>query len=263
MKSESMNAENVNRPHHVRVSVCMATYKGAEFVVEQIESILAQLGAADELVIVDDASPDRTVETVNAIADSRIRLIESSNNRGYVKAFSQAVCESRGDFVFLADQDDVWLPGRLDIMLSALNEGDVVASNFGVLGGGDRGSVPVLRGVDSTHHWRNIAGIVVGYRPYYGCGMAMTRAQAEIFAPIPDFLSESHDLWLALCGNVRGSMVHLNEPTLLRRLHDNNVTPRGWRSLSVIVKARVMILRALTEAVLRSNRASRAEKKRS
>lgn len=246
-------------PAAVRASVCMATYRGAAYVAEQIESILIQLGPNDELIIVDDASPDRTVEVVRTFDDSRLTLLEAPENQGYVKSFEQAVLASSGEVVFLADQDDVWMPGRLKLMVDALQNHSVVATNFAVLGGGSRGSVPTLRASDSDHHFRNIFGTVIGYRPYYGCCMAMTRKQAEIFAPVPPYLNESHDLWLALCGNVAGSMTHLDEATLLRRLHDENVTPRGWRSLSAILRARLMIFRAMAEAIRRTRNARRQE----
>lgn len=245
----------------IRASVCMATYNGAKYIAEQIESILAQLGSNDELIIVDDASPDDTVERIRAYDDSRLTLLEAPQNQGYVKSFEQGVLASSGEFVFLADQDDVWLDGRLDMMISALRNSDVVATNFEVLGGGSRGVVRVLRSIDSTHYIRNLIGIMVGYRPYYGCGMAMTRNQAAIFAPVPTYLKESHDLWLAICGNVGKSISHLDEPSLLRRLHENNVTPRGWRPLPVILRARLMILRCMVEAARRSraNRKTRTE----
>ncbi|MFC8304080.1 glycosyltransferase [Specibacter sp. NPDC057265] len=236
----------------IRVSVCMATYHGARYVAEQLESILAQVGANDEVVIVDDASTDDTVAVIKAFNDPRVRLIEGTKNQGYVRSFEQAVLASAGEFVFLADQDDVWIPGRLELMLEQLQSHFVVASNFAVLGGGSRGKVTELKAADSDHYVRNIIGAVVGYRPYYGCAMAMTRQQANIFAPIPHFMVESHDLWLALCGNTAKSMAHLAEPTLWRRLHEENVTPRGWRSLRTIVLARVMIVRALIEAFKRT-----------
>lgn len=232
----------------------MATYRGARYVAEQLESILAQLADNDEVVVVDDASGDGTVDVVKALGDPRIRVIEVAKNQGYVRSFEQSVLASRGEYVFLADQDDVWVPGRLETMIAALQDSDVVASNFAVLGGGSRGRVPELKSSDSRHFLRNILGTVVGYRPYYGCGMAMTRRQAAVFAPVPSYLRESHDLWLALCGNVAKSMVHLDQPTLLRRLHDENVTPRGWRSLSAILRARIMILRALAEAIRRTRK---------
>ncbi|MDQ6739641.1 MAG: glycosyltransferase family 2 protein [Actinomycetota bacterium] len=253
-----MNAQHEDTSLGIRASVCMATYNGAEYVAEQIESIMRQLGPNDELVIVDDASPDTTVEVVRTFSDDRVTVLQAGQNQGYVRSFEQAVLASKGEYVFLADQDDVWLPGRLAVMLRALQGADVVASNFAVLDDGDRGKVPLLRAADSGHHARNIAGILVGYRPYYGCGMAMTRAQARVFTPVPSYLKESHDLWLALCGNVAGSMAHLDEPTLLRRLHGNNVTPTGWRSLRRILQARLMIFRALLEAGRRTKASKRS-----
>lgn len=224
---------------------------------EQIQSILIQLGPNDELIVVDDASPDGTIDVIRGFSDKRMTLLEASQNQGYVKSFEQAVLASSGNYVFLADQDDVWLDGRLELMVEALSTADVVATNFEVLGGVSRGTVRVLRSSDSDHYFRNLFGIMIGYRPYYGCGMAMTRRQAEIFAPVPGFLVESHDLWLAICGNVGRSMRHLDEPSLLRRLHANNVTPRGWRPMPVIVRARLMLLRCVVVASVRTWRARR------
>src|SRR6476619_5168785 len=93
-----------------RASVCMATYHGARFVAEQIESILHQLGDQDELVVVDDASQDATVDIVSKYAaDPRVRLERNPDNLGYVRTFYKALRLARGDYLFLADQDDVWL----------------------------------------------------------------------------------------------------------------------------------------------------------
>ncbi|WP_258190848.1 glycosyltransferase [Arthrobacter sp. PAMC25284] len=121
---------------NIRVSVCMATYRGAAFVEEQVASILAELGPDDELVIVDDASPDETADVIAAIEDPRVRLVRATANRGYVRTFEEAVRLSRGDYIFLSDQDDVWIPGRVELMLGALAGSRVVASNFDMLGGG-------------------------------------------------------------------------------------------------------------------------------
>ena len=254
-EGEFMNAQRTESTNSVRASVCMATYKGSEFVGEQIASILAQLGPTDELIIVDDASPDNTVDVIRHYTDRRIRLYAAPKNQGYVRSFERAVLSSSGQYIIFSDQDDIWVEGRLEAMLKALAETDVVATNFAVLGGGSRGNVPLLRSADSDHYIRNLIGIMVGYRPYYGCTMGMTRAQADIFTPIPAYIRESHDLWLAVCGNVSGSMTHLEEPTLLRRLHADNVTPRGWRSLPTILAARIMLLRCVVEAITRKRRA--------
>jgi glycosyltransferase involved in cell wall biosynthesis len=247
-----MSSSQPNSPATVRASVCMASYNGSAYIAEQLTSILEQLGPADELVIVDDASTDATRDVVRAFGDQRIRLIEAAANQGYVKSFEQAVLASRGSRIFLADQDDVWVAGRLELMLNALEEYQVVASNFDVLGGGPRPSIPRLRSGDSMRRGANLAGVLVGYRAYYGCGMAFRREVLEVFAPVPPYLHESHDLWLAVCGNILGSIGHLDESTLLRRIHGENATPQGWRSLRIILAARVVLLRLIGEAVRRN-----------
>ncbi|HJW00489.1 MAG TPA: glycosyltransferase family 2 protein [Arthrobacter sp.] len=243
-----MTAADQPDHHPIRASICMATYNGSRYIEEQLESILRQLGPDDEVVIVDDASSDGTVDSIRSFGDARIRVIQATSNQGYVKSFEQAVLASRGDAIFLSDQDDVWVEGRLDAMLKALESAAVVASNFDVLGGGDRPAIPLLQESDSARHRANLFGILVGYRAYYGCGMAFRREVLSSFAPIPPYLRESHDLWLAILGNSAGSIRHLGKATLLRRIHDDNATPRGWRSLSMIVGARIVLLRLMAEA---------------
>jgi glycosyltransferase involved in cell wall biosynthesis len=254
LKTDSKGVPGPTGGKQTRASICLASYRGGRYVKEQLESILAQLGPDDELVIVDDASPDDTVEQIRTFHDGRIRLIEAAVNQGYVRSFEQAALAAKGQYILLADQDDVWVPGRLELMVSALQASRVVASNFDVLGGGPRPNIPRLRDKDSRRHAANLLGVLVGYRAYYGCGMAFRRDMLPVFTPVPRYVNESHDLWLAICGNLAGSMRHLDESTLLRRIHDDNATPRGWRSLSVILRARLMLLRCIAEAALRLRR---------
>lgn len=235
-----------------RASVCMASYNGSAYIEEQIASILEQLDASDELVIVDDASSDGTPGMIRSLSDPRIRLIEATANQGYVRSFEQAVLASCGEYILLADQDDVWIPGRLARMLEALEHFQVVASNFDVLGGGPRPSIPRLRSEDSSHRAANLLGIMVGYRAYYGCGMGFRRELLDVFTPVPAYLRESHDLWLAICGNAADSIAHLDESTLLRRIHGENATPQGWRAPATILRARVVLLRLLFEGFRRA-----------
>ncbi|UUL77762.1 glycosyltransferase [Pseudarthrobacter sp. Fe7] len=79
-----------------RISVCMAAYNGARHIQEQIESILPEIGAHDEVIVVNDCSTDETAAIVTAIPDSRIRLINAEQNRGYVATFERALGEARG-----------------------------------------------------------------------------------------------------------------------------------------------------------------------
>ena len=242
------------------VSVAMATYNGAGFVAEQVDSILAQLGPDDELVVVDDASTDDTVGVLRSLADDRVRLVESPVNRGYVATFEQALLGCRHDLLLLADQDDVWPEGRVDALVAGLERADVVAGNVALLGSGRPLTSPfgaegwVLRADDSTRHARNVGGVLAGMRPYYGCAMGMRRAALETALPFPSFLVESHDLWLALVGNLRRSTVHVDDVVVLRRVHDSNETPDRPRGVVPALRSRLMLLRSVVEISRRQRR---------
>lgn len=232
------------------VSVCMATHDGGRFVADQLASILAQLGPNDEVVIVDDDSSDDTLARLREVRDSRVRLVEWTRNRGYVRAFEEALRLAGGEMVLLADQDDVWVPGRVSTMVRALEHADVVASNLATLGGGDSIRGPYgqvdwrLRASQSRQHAFNVLGILAGNRPYYGCAMGVRRSALGRILPFPSFLSESHDLWIALYGNIARSIVHLDERTVWRRFHEDNITPDRPRGFRRVVRSRRLLLRS-------------------
>ncbi|WP_104117272.1 glycosyltransferase [Arthrobacter sp. B1805] len=233
----------------------MASYNGSAHVVEQLESILAQLGPEDEIVVVDDASTDSSVDVIAGLEDGRIRLIRSPANRGYVRTFEAALLASRGQYIFLSDQDDIWLPGRLELMLGALSASPVVASNFSFFGQPPRAIESLrLKADDSTKKWTNLLLLWIGVRPYYGCAMAFRRDAAPLILPFPAFLHETHDQWIAMVGNLAGGMQHLEQDTLSRRLHDTNTTPKKVRSPLLILRARIMLARAFLVAVQRVRR---------
>lgn len=236
----------------IRASVCMAVYNGAAHVTEQLDSIVAQLGPDDEVIVVDDASTDSSLDIIEDFEDDRIRLVRSAVNRGYVRTFEAALTASRGRYIFLSDQDDVWLPGRLEAMIGAMSTSSVVASNFSFFGQQPRSIESLrLRAVDSSRKWTNLLLLWVGVRPYYGCAMAFRRDIAPLILPFPRFLYETHDQWIALVGNLAGEMRHIEQDTLSRRLHDTNTTPKKARSPFLIVRSRLMLARAFFVAARR------------
>jgi glycosyltransferase involved in cell wall biosynthesis len=242
-----------------RVSVCMAAYNGSRHIAEQIDSILSELAPDDELIVVDDCSTDGTAQLVAGIEDSRIRLIRAESNAGYVKTFERALSEARGEYVFLSDQDDIWIPGRVGIMIGALQSKGMVVSNCQHIEG-DLGRFHEirLRARDSGHTFRNILGVVVGYRLHWGCAMAFRRSMLEQVLPFPSHMTESHDQWIALVGIVNRSILYLETDTILHRLHGGNLTPTGIRSFRKILGARVAFLRNVLTATKRASSIRRA-----
>jgi glycosyltransferase involved in cell wall biosynthesis len=237
----------------------MATYNGREYLFEQLRSILEELEADDEVIIVDDASTDDTVSVIRSIEDPRIRLHVRSVNRGYVKSFEEAMRLARGEVLMLSDQDDVWIPGRRQLFLDALRTDAVAASNLVLLGSDAPLPSPIRRRPwrlapqksNSRQRLRNELRILAGVAPYFGCAMALRRDVVDRVLPFPDFLVESHDLWLATFGNAHGVLRHIGQPTIRRRLHGANTSPSRPRGPRAVIAARFMLLRAWLAALRR------------
>ncbi|MFJ4037661.1 glycosyltransferase [Microbacterium sp. NPDC090007] len=244
-----------NRP---RVSVCMAAYNGARFIEEQIASILSQLVMGDELIVIDDGSRDDTVDRVRRFADNRIRLVINESNVGYVRTFEKAIGLASNEVLFLSDQDDRWIPARVESMVAALNDVDLVVSNFASFGGElTRVQRMRLKASDSGRWFSNIFWMWVGTRPYYGCCMAFRKELVDDLLPFPEYLSETHDQWIGYVANARHSVRHLEVNTVDRRVHDANSSARGNRPVLVVLRARIMTGRAILEALRRARRHQR------
>jgi glycosyltransferase involved in cell wall biosynthesis len=231
-------------------SVCMATYNGEKYVVRQLESILDQLSADDEVLLVDDCSTDGTVEAAKGLNDSRIVLHVNDRNRREVYSFSRAISLARHRYIFLSDQDDIWLPGRVALMTQALQTALLATTNFDWVDQDERRLELSHDGVlprDSSRHFKNIADIFVGKTTYFGCAMAFRRELVPLIVPIPDYV-ESHDWWVALAGNLVGSNVHLSDKTFWKRSHGNNATSTtSSRSLASKLRSRAIFARSLLD----------------
>ena len=231
-------------------SVCMATYNGEEYVVRQLQSILDQLSPDDEVIVVDDCSKDGTVAAVKSLNDPRVAVHVNDLNRREVYSFNRAISLARHRFIFLSDQDDIWLPGRVALMTEALQTALLATTNFDWI---DQDEHPLQishDGVlpeDSSRHLKNLADIFVGKTTYFGCAMAFRRELVPLILPIPDYV-ESHDWWVALAGNLAGSNIHLSDRTFWKRRHGNNATSTtSSRSLASKLRSRAIFARSLLD----------------
>ena len=117
------------------ISVCIATYNGGKFLVEQLQSILCQLGKDDEVIISDDGSTDNTYFLVMSMRDNRIKFYQHQSDSfllPHEKAtlnFEHALKYAKGDYIFLSDQDDVWVENKVEIMCKYLRYYSYVVSD--------------------------------------------------------------------------------------------------------------------------------------
>jgi len=231
----------------MNISVCIATYNGEVYVKEQISSILSEIELNDELIIVDDCSKDNTVDIIKNLNDDRIKIYKNETNKGHVFTFAKAIEIANNDLIFLSDQDDIWEKGRINTFKYYFNENDalLISSNFSMFNESEIINMvyPLIYN-DSNRYIHNIYGIILGKRAYYGCAMAFRKKFKEIILPIPNYV-ESHDLWVALAANILKSNLHIEEITLRKRIHDNNVTNPNRNFMSKIRTRINFLLRAI------------------
>lgn len=210
-------------------SVCMATYNGQKYLREQIESILCQLSDNDELVISDDHSTDSTVDIIRSYGDSRIKMYVNELAKGVTHNFENALNKSKGDIIFLADQDDVWLPAKVEEMKRFLSDGkyDVVTCNCALTDASLKiiqeryytDESPIDRSV-----WGNFKKDL-----WLGSCMAFRREILKDVLPIPQRMA-AHDLWIALYSQLNFRCGYYPKVLQLYRRHDNTVSFAGGKS---------------------------------
>lgn len=208
-------------------SVCLATYNGAAHLHEQLQSILHQLDAGDEVIISDDGSTDDTLAIATAIAATSatpIRIVSNTGEHGYTANFEHALRHAQGDYIFLADQDDVWLPNKVSTMLQALrDEGyDLCVSNASITDAQLRVTHPDYFSARGVH--TGLLGNILKFG-YLGCCIALTRRQLQRALPFPSRRRYcTHDNWLFLCAQLMGRVKVIPEPLMLYRRHDATST---------------------------------------
>ncbi len=202
------------------ISVCMTTCNGEKYLKRQLDTILSQLGTEDELIISDDSSTDRTVEIIKSYSDSRIKLLENANFGSPVFNMENALKRAQGDYVFLADQDDIWLPGRIQKVIEKLQQYDLVVCNAFIVDGNEK----VIH--ESYFEWKGSApGFFRNLKKnsFLGCSLAFNRKTAKAALPFPKQIA-MHDVWIGLLAECTGKVLFLNERLICYRRHDDNFT---------------------------------------
>lgn len=230
----------------MHVSVCMATYNGELFIRDQIDSILRQLEPGDELIISDDSSSDKTVSIIKAIGDSRILLLENNLFRHPIKNFENALKYASGEYIFLSDQDDIWLDTKYHDCLSLLEKADLVVSDSVVT---DERLNPVHPSFFKFFGSRK--GIIYNtfHSSYFGSCMAFKKGILNLALPFPETREIGHDLWIGLIAELTGTVIFYDKPLILYRRHLNTSTAAGTgrsnRSLYSKLRGRYIILKEL------------------
>jgi glycosyltransferase involved in cell wall biosynthesis len=210
------------------VVVLMSTYNGHRYVAEQLDSILRQLPAGGRVMVRDDGSKDDTPAHVLAIGDARVELLQG-RNLGFGSSFLTllAMTPPEADLVMFADQDDVWLPGKIDRAWQHLAP---LGATPGLYGSAQMLVDAELRPLNATSPWPRGPSLANALTENIitGCTAALNRSAVELLkrAGVPDGV-HFHDWWLYLVVSAFGTVVYDNQPALLYRQHGGNVIGHG------------------------------------
>jgi glycosyltransferase involved in cell wall biosynthesis len=220
--SKSINNPQLLTTH--RISVCMATHNGERFIRRQLETILAQLAPDDEVVISDDSSTDGTLEVIRSFADSRIRLFSGNTFFSPIFNFENALRQARGDIIVLADQDDIWLDGKVAVIRERFAQKPtgpyLIALDGYVVDEAEQvtdESIFAKLNV-GTGFWRNVFD-----NRYLGCCLAFSRELLAAALPFPRRIP-MHDMWLGQLCALIGTTEFVPVKTIKYRKHAASLT---------------------------------------
>ena len=217
------------------IDVLMSTFNGERFLAVQIRSILEQGGPEFRLTVRDDGSTDGTLRMLEDIArsDRRVTLRNDGlGNIGARRSFMKLVEAADADYFMLADQDDVWLPGKIERSAAMLRE-------FEEQHGPE---VPLLVFTDLLVADEELGQVAPSFWQYQkldpqiasewrdllaqnvvtGCTIIANRAARAASLPfaLPQMM---HDHWIAVNVSRAGKVAWLSEPTVLYRQHESNL----------------------------------------
>jgi len=204
----------------------MATYNGAKYIKPQIDSILAQLRPDDELIISDDSSTDGTTDLIKTYGNTQIRLLEDCNFHSPVLNFENALKKATGNYIFLSDQDDMWMSEKVAVMIKYLKDYDVVVSDCIVINSDGSTLYPSFQDLMKAKK-----GFIRNFikNGYLGCCIAFRKEMLDYFLPFPKGIA-MHDIWIGLISELFANVIFIPDKLLLYRRHEGTLTSKGLKS---------------------------------
>jgi glycosyltransferase involved in cell wall biosynthesis len=204
------------------ISVVIATYNGERFIGKQLDSILNQTYTNIELVVVDDCSRDGTVSILTDYANrfSNIHIYINEKNLGYVKNFEKGMLLAQGDFIAPSDQDDIWLPEKLAILMREIGDNAIVYCDSELINDLDQPVGKKLSNIKQLINFNNSIMFAIG-NSAPGHGMLFPKELVADSVPLPTMIP--HDHWLGFVATFKNGLKFVNKPLVLYRQHDSNV----------------------------------------
>lgn len=204
------------------ISIVLCTYNGERFLQAQLDSLLQQSWKNIEIIVSDDQSTDGTREILAAYEnDPRFRITYQQKNLGAVANFEYATRQANGGYIAFCDQDDTWLPGKIEKLYNAIGNSLLVYSDSELVdeeGKSLHKKISTLRKLGDVNDTRGF----IFSNVVWGHAMMVKKELLQDVLPIPEKIP--HDIWLAAKATALSGIRHLDEVLTLYRQHSTTVT---------------------------------------
>ena len=218
----------------VKVSVVVCTYNGEKYLREQLRSILDQTRPADEIVVSDDGSTDSTLEIIAELSSGAGRtgtplwnVQKRKRPMGVSGNFASALAKAQGEFIALADQDDVWEPDRLEKSLVLFRDGVLLThSDATLIDAAGEATGTLMSALRLTRSEReslstgNALDVLLRRNVVTGATVMIRSGLLQQALPIPN--GWIHDEWIALVAAAQGGVVFSADSLVRYRQHGSN-----------------------------------------
>lgn len=219
----------------MKISIAMATLNGAKFLQEQLDSFVGQARQPDELVVCDDGSSDETLQILDVFQHEAPFDVHIHRNReilGFSRNFGKALGLCRGDIVFLSDQDDVWLPQKIERVAGLM--------------AADERALVVINDQEITDEKLNPTGLTTAGQNrtaggssdmiVYGCCSAVSARLLPFVLPVPQGEVVTHDNLIHKLGRMLDARIVVDDVLQYYRRHDSNTTQGPLSRTSKLTK---------------------------
>lgn len=241
-----MSTGNSNETQ-VIVDVLLATYNGEQFLVQQINSVLAQTYHDFRILIRDDGSTDNTVKILQQYQSKypeKIKLIEDNlGNIGVTQNFNILMQQSSANYMCFCDQDDIWNPDKIEISLLEIQKIENNNSDIPCMVYSDMQIINEQNTLINASVWKShktkpsffVLNRLLIYNIPFGCTMMFNKAFKMLVKSIPKE-AILHDHWLALTAVTMAKYRAIAQPLMQLRNHEKSVTRASQSTIKKLQK---------------------------
>ncbi len=214
------------------VSIVLCTYNGEKYIKEQVDSLLNQTYQNLEIIICDDSSKDNTALILQDFNDIRIKCFYNKQNMGLAKNKEQCMMKASGDFIASCDQDDIWMPNKIECLITNIGDCTLIYSKSTIVD--EDLNIPNVDNNPILYKGNNYK--VFWFHNYVsGHTMLFKKSMLKHILPLPTkYVYPDH--WISYICTANGSITYVDKSLVYYRQHSSQITKTQKNSFGLIGK---------------------------